>query len=135
MPRAPGRSEQSTREESGANAADGSRRSGTPAGDKPRPPHRIYPRTETAIGTGYRSGKSVRVRGSRVSAKSTATNGTVVKRRNRKGRRRESRDPRSGLLPLLPPRIRALSDIAVGRGCCGDDGGWRQNSLAGGRAR
>src|SRR5213079_2536192 len=64
--------------------------------------------------------KSVRVRGSRVSAKSTATNGTAVKRRNRKGRRRESRDPRSGLLPLLPPRIRALSDIAVGRGCCGD---------------
>src|SRR5213083_2150756 len=86
MPRAPGRSEQSTREESGANAADGSRRSGTPAGDKPRPPHRIYPRTETAIGTGYRSGISVRVRGCSASAKSTATNGTAVKRRNRKDR-------------------------------------------------
>src|SRR5207249_1389462 len=59
-------------------AADGSRRSGTPAGDKPRPPHRIYPRTETAIGTGYRSGKSVRVRGCSASAKSTATNGIAV---------------------------------------------------------
>src|SRR5204862_7081644 len=101
MPRAPRRSGQSIREGSGTNAADGSRRSGTPAGDKPRPPHRIYPRTETAIGTGYRRGKSVRVRGSRVSAESPAPNVTEVKWRNGQGRRRESSERRFGLFPVL----------------------------------